>query len=133
MAKNEYNKDRKYMIFILPILLSHHRVTLIINHYIYMMGLTYPQNTHQYRQPLSGNNIWQPVLVCSVASVMSDSLRPHGRCSPPGSSLHGILQARILGCVAIPLPEDLPEDLTQGFNMHLFCPLIEIKRFFQLN
>ena len=24
-------------------------------------------------------------------------------CSPPGSSIHGILQARILGCIAIPL------------------------------
>ena len=30
-----------------------------------------------------------------ILSVMSDSLQPHG-CSPPGSSVHGILQARIL-------------------------------------
>ena len=29
-------------------------------------------------------------------------------CSPPGSSLHGILQARILEWVAIPSPADLP-------------------------
>ena len=28
--------------------------------------------------------------------------------SPPGSSVHGIFQARILEWVAIPLPEDLP-------------------------
>ena len=34
-------------------------------------------------------------------SVMSDSLRPMD-CSPPGSSVHGILQARILEWVAIP-------------------------------
>ena len=39
-------------------------------------------------------------------SVMSDSLQPHGLCDPmdcslPGSSIHGILQARILGWVAI--------------------------------
>ena len=34
-------------------------------------------------------------------SVVSDSLRPHGL-SPPGSSVHGILQARILEWVAIP-------------------------------
>ena len=41
-------------------------------------------------------------------SVMSDSLQPHGQrslvgynYSPPGSSVHGILQARILeGCHA---------------------------------
>ena len=30
-------------------------------------------------------------------------------CSPPGSSGHGIFQARILEWVAIPSPEDLPD------------------------
>ena len=34
-------------------------------------------------------------------SVMSNSLCPMG-CSPPGSSIHGIFQARILEWVAIP-------------------------------
>ena len=34
-------------------------------------------------------------------SVVSDSLRTH-RISPPGSSVHGILQARILEWVAMP-------------------------------
>ena len=34
-------------------------------------------------------------------SVMSDSLRPHGRNSLPASSMHGILQARILEWLAI--------------------------------
>ena len=29
-------------------------------------------------------------------------------CSPPGSSVHGILQARILDCVAMPSSRDLP-------------------------
>ena len=29
-------------------------------------------------------------------------------CNPPGSSVHGILQARILEWVAIPSPGDLP-------------------------
>ena len=29
-------------------------------------------------------------------------------CSPPGSSVHGILQARILARVAFPAPGDLP-------------------------
>jgi len=28
--------------------------------------------------------------------------------NPPGSSVHGILQARILECIAIPTPGDLP-------------------------
>ena len=40
---------------------------------------------------------------------MSDSLQPHGLCSLPGSSVHEILQARILEWVAIPLPGDLPD------------------------
>ena len=30
-------------------------------------------------------------------------------CSPPGSSLHGILQARVLEWVAFPSPGDLPD------------------------
>ena len=30
-------------------------------------------------------------------------------CSPPGSSVHGILQARILEWVAMPPPADLPD------------------------
>ena len=39
---------------------------------------------------------------------MSDSLRPVD-CSPPSSSIHGILQARILEWVAIPSAGDLPD------------------------
>ena len=39
---------------------------------------------------------------------MSDSLQPHGLYSLPGSSVHGILQARILEWVAIPFSRDLP-------------------------
>ena len=30
-------------------------------------------------------------------------------CSPPGSSVHGILQARILECVAMPSTGDFPD------------------------
>ena len=40
-------------------------------------------------------------------SVMSNSLPPMV-CSPPGSSVHGILQARILEWVAIRFSRDLP-------------------------
>ena len=35
-------------------------------------------------------------------SLVSDSLRPHELCSLPGSSVHGILQARILEWVTVP-------------------------------
>ena len=41
-------------------------------------------------------------------SVMSNSLWPMD-CSPPGSSVHGTFQARILGWVAISSPGDLPD------------------------
>ena len=40
-----------------------------------------------------------PVLSCSV---VSNSLQPHGLYSLPGSSIHGIIQARILERVAMP-------------------------------
>ena len=39
---------------------------------------------------------------------MSDSLDPMD-CSLPGSSVHGILQARILEWVAVPSSRDLPK------------------------
>ena len=40
--------------------------------------------------------------------VASDSLQPYGL-SAPGSSVHGILQARILEWVAMPSSEDFPD------------------------
>ena len=46
-------------------------------------------------------------------SVISDFLQPHTPYSPPGSSVHGILQARILESVAIPFPGDLPYPETE--------------------
>ena len=59
-------------------------------------------------------------------SVMSDFLQPHRR-SPPGSSVHGILQARILEWIGISssrdhLGEGIPISLIWG---HLyFTPII---------
>ena len=40
-------------------------------------------------------------------SVLSDSLQPHELYSPPGSSVHGILQGRILEWIVIPFSWDL--------------------------
>ena len=45
------------------------------------------------------------VLVTQLCPTLCD---PMG-CSPPGSSVHDILQARILEWVAIPSPGDLPD------------------------
>ena len=56
---------------------------------------------------LGGSREWagapkaQPKSEHVSLSVVSDSLRPMD-CSPPGSSVHGILQARILEWVAMP-------------------------------
>ena len=43
----------------------------------------------------------KPCLLANLLQLVSDSLRPHGLYSAPGSSVHGILQARILEWVAI--------------------------------
>ena len=48
-------------------------------------------------------------------------LQPHGLCSPPGSSVHEILQARTLEWVTIFLLQGI--FLTQGSNPHPFCLL----------
>ena len=45
-------------------------------------------------------------LLCSVASVMFDPLQPY---SLPGSSLHGILQQRIMEQLPCPPAGDLPD------------------------
>ena len=52
---------------------------------------------------------------CFSYSLMSNSLWHHGDCSPPGSSVNGILQARILEWVAIPFSgvSSRPRDWTR--------------------
>ena len=68
------------------------------------------------------------ICACSVPSIMSNSLQPMD-CSPPGSSVHGILQARILEQVAISSSREYswPRDwtwvscvfrITDGFVTH---------------
>ena len=63
--------------------------------------------------PLSA--LWWSVVVLVVQSCMT--LCNPMDCSPPGSSVHGILQARILEWAAIPFCRGLsqPRDLTQVF------------------
>ena len=57
------------------------------------------------------------IMGMHVCSVMSDFCNPMD-CSPPGSSVHGIFQARILGWVAISFSRrsSLPRDRT-----HISC------------
>ena len=48
-------------------------------------------------------------------------------CSPPGSSVHGVLQARILEWIACPPPGDLPDP---GIKPASFMSLALAGRFF---
>ena len=60
-------------------------------------------NKQEYQSgPSKSAPVWTNTGVCSVLShsVMSDSCDSMD-CSPPGFSVHGILQARILKWVAI--------------------------------
>ena len=52
-------------------------------------------------------------------SVMSNSVWPHGLYSPPGSSIHGILQARILEQVANPFSRGSSQTTDQTWVSHI--------------
>ena len=62
---------------------------------------------NQFKQKL--NPLRCEVCVCVSCSVMTDSATPWTVCSPPGSSVHEILQARILEWVAIPFSRGFPD------------------------
>ena len=50
--------------------------------------------------------------VCKLSLQLCPTLCNAMNCSPPDSSVHGILQARILEWVAMPFSRDLPKDRT---------------------
>ena len=49
--------------------------------------------------------MYNDVLVAWLCPTLCSPMN----CSPQGSSVHGFLEARILECIAIPLPGDLPD------------------------
>ena len=64
---------------------------------------------------------WFPQLcmhICVTCSVVSDSLRPHGLYSTWGSSVHRILQARMLKWVAVPFSRESSQPRDQT---HVSC------------
>ena len=64
---------------------------------------------------------WFPQLcmhVCVTCSVVSDSLRPHGLYGTSGSSVHRILQARMLKWVAVPFSRESSQPRDQT---HVSC------------
>ena len=58
---------------------------------------------------LTFSQIVRSVLCCANSLGLSLPLCDAMDCSPPGSSVYGILQARILGGLPCPLPRDLPD------------------------
>ena len=55
--------------------------------------------------------LWDPCITVHCAKSLQSCLtlcNPMD-CSPPGSSVHGILQAKLLEGIAIPPPGDLPD------------------------
>ena len=63
----------------------------------------------QERKGSTPREVFLGTRVCACAHAQSyPTLRHPMDCSPPGSSVPGILQARILGWVAMPSSGDLP-------------------------
>ena len=58
-------------------------------------------STHPHPACTTGHGVMLSVLCELSHSIMPYALQPHGLDSPPGSSVHGIFQARILKWVAI--------------------------------
>ena len=54
----------------------------------------------------------KPIYICLVAQLFLTLCDPMD-CNPPGSSVHAILQARILEWVAMPPPGDLPDPVIE--------------------
>ena len=68
---------------------------------------------HIFEGPLN-NQIWSGCIHTAAAAAAKSlqscsTLCDPKDCSPPGSSVHGILQARLPEWVAIPSPGDLPD------------------------
>ena len=65
----------------------------------------------QYQTALYMVSLQAGLSECSVVSLCDPM-----DCSPPGSSVHGILQARILEWVAFPSPKEFPDSGTEPIS-----------------
>ena len=59
------------------------------------------------------------IVSCCLLAKLFPTLCDYLDCSPPGSSVHGISQARILERVAIPSPGNLPDSGTEPKSLAL--------------
>ena len=62
--------------------------------------------------------VWFEKSESASHSVMSDSLQPQGL-YPPGSSVHGIFQARILESIAMPFSRGSSQPRDQTWVSHI--------------
>ena len=69
-------------------------------------GLT---SLHRSCHPAFPSRCGGSVCMCAKSLQLCPTLCDPMDCSPPGSSVHGILQARILEWVAMPSSRDLPD------------------------
>ena len=75
-------------------------------------------------QPISGENVKKyspPAVPCLIASVMSNSLWRNGLFSSSGSSIHRILQVRILEWVAISFSRRSSQTRDQILYLRFSC------------
>ena len=71
------------------------------------------------------NCVWVRAKSFHSSVILCNSLD----CSPPGSSVHGILQARILERVAMPFSRDIPDP---GIEPVSYISCIDRQAFFSL-
>ena len=79
--------------------------------------LTPPQHTHTPKAYLKQSSEWSPERWRSKVAQLCLTLWDPMDCSLPGSSVHGIFQARVLEWVAISFSRG--SSLTQGSNLDL--------------
>ena len=80
---------------------------------------TYSSYAPSYGCPEAISRGWVVVCVCTY-SVVSDFATPWA-CSPPGSSVHGIFQARMMEWVAISYSEGSSRPRDQTHVSHVSC------------
>ena len=85
------------------------------------LGVAYIYNLVIIKNSKHSLNVYYPS--CMYAKLLQSHLTLWDpmNCSPPGSSVHGILQARILEWVAMPCQGTFP---TQGSNLSLYVSCI---------
>ena len=76
-----------------------------------------PSGREDRRQLTKRQCLTLPCCHLPLYSVVSDSLRSHGLCSPTGCCVHGIVQKRILVWVAVPFSRGSPRPRDQTWDL----------------